>query len=36
MEQCRYAYMKIKKLLAMHNATLHDAVRIDVTAMLAK
>ena len=28
MEQCRYAYMKIKKLLAMHNATLHDAVRI--------
>src|SRR2546427_2078075 len=27
-EQCRYAYMKIKKLLAMHNATLHDAVRI--------
>jgi enamine deaminase RidA (YjgF/YER057c/UK114 family) len=28
MEQCRYAYMKIKKLLGMHNATLHDAVRI--------
>jgi enamine deaminase RidA (YjgF/YER057c/UK114 family) len=28
MEQCRYAYMKIKKLLATQNATLNDAVRI--------
>lgn len=27
-EQCRYAYMKIKKLLALQGATMHDVVRI--------
>jgi len=41
MEQCRYAYMKIKKLLDAQGATMNDVVRImaievDVTAMLAK
>jgi len=28
MEQCRYAYMKIKKLLDMQGATMNDVVRI--------
>jgi 2-iminobutanoate/2-iminopropanoate deaminase len=28
MEQCRYAYMKIKKLLDMQSATMNDVVRI--------
>ena len=28
MEQCRYAYMKIKKLLDMKGATMNDVVRI--------
>jgi 2-iminobutanoate/2-iminopropanoate deaminase len=28
MEQCRYAYMKIKKLLDMQGATTNDVVRI--------
>ena len=27
-EQCRYAYMKIKKLLGFHGATMNDVVRI--------
>jgi len=27
-EQCRYAYMKIKKLLGLQGATMHDVVRI--------
>src|SRR5438067_12754353 len=28
MEQCRYAYMKIKKLLDLQGATMNDVVRI--------
>jgi 2-iminobutanoate/2-iminopropanoate deaminase len=28
MEQCRYAYMKIKKLLELQGATMNDVVRI--------
>ncbi|HSS71531.1 MAG TPA: RidA family protein [Casimicrobiaceae bacterium] len=28
MEQCRYAYMKIKKLLDLQGATMDDVVRI--------
>jgi hypothetical protein len=30
MEQCRYAYMKIKKLLDLQGATMNDVVRIDL------
>ena len=35
MEQCRYAYMKIKKLLDLQGATMNDVVRIRPTRRMS-